>query len=153
MSSPFGICSPCGHPFHHHCWREVIAKGKASKCPLCNTDVERFVRVFMDVFDSKGDEVGRLQTNEGCKSCGDLTLVVKELKQEILMLQEQLHRFHEEALSQLSQIDLELKGIAVAPSDDEVCKKNEEICKLQERLRRFHEEALSQLEENRVSFW
>jgi hypothetical protein len=125
----------------------MIAKGKASKCPMCKTDVEKFVRAFMDVCDSKGDEA------EGsCKSCGDLKLVVKELKEEIRILTEQLHRFHKEALSQLSQIDLELKGIAVAPSD-EVCKKNEQICKLQEQLRRFHDEALTQLETDRVSFW
>ena len=107
----------------------------------------------MDMRDSKGDEISRLQQTEGdSKCCGDLKQTVTEMKEEISILQGQLHRFHKEALSQLSQIDLELMGIAVAPSD-EVCKKNEDICKLQERLRRFHEEALSQLEGGRVSYW
>mmetsp|Transcript_16981 Transcript_16981/g.28768 ORF Transcript_16981/g.28768 Transcript_16981/m.28768 type:complete len:152 (+) Transcript_16981:1788-2243(+) len=151
MSSPFGVCYPCGHPFHHHCWSEMIANGKATKCPMCNNDVERFVRVFMDVpCDSKGDEVDRLQTDES--KCAELEQVVREMKEEMSILQQHLNRFHKQALSQLSQMDLELQGIALVPSD-EVCKKDEDICKLQERLRQFHEEALSQLEGDRVSFW
>jgi hypothetical protein len=131
----------------------MIANGKATKCPICNTDVERFVRVFMDVpCDSKGDDVDRLQTEES--KCGaELEQVVREMKKEMSILQKHLNRFHKEALSQLSQMDLELQGIA-AVSSDEVCKNDEDIiCKLQERLRQFHEEALSQLEGDRVSFW
>ena len=109
------------------------------------------MRVFMDVpCDSKGDEVDRLQTDES--KCAELEQVVREMKEEMSILQQHLNRFHKQALSQLSQMDLELQGIALVPSD-EVCKKDEDICKLQERLRQFHEEALSQLEGDRVSFW
>lgn len=129
----------------------MIANGKASKCPMCSTDVERFVKVFMDVCDSKGDDVVQ-RHDKRSKCCGHLEQVVAEMKEEISVLQGLLHRFHKEALSQLSQMELELNGIVVVPSD-ELCRKNEEICKLQERLFRFHEEALSQLEGDRVSFW
>jgi len=132
----------------------MIANGKASKCPMCNTDVERFVRVFMDMCDSKGDDAADQRHDERSKCCGRLEEVVAELKEEISVLQTLLHRFHKEALSQLSQMELELKGIVAVPMpSDELCSKNEEICKLQDRLRRFHEEALSQLEGDRVSFW
>eukprot|EP00986_Skeletonema_menzelii_P017977 scaffold23406_cov142-Skeletonema_menzelii.AAC.3 len=148
MSSPFGVCSPCGHPFHQHCWHEMIANGSTSKCPMCNTNVERFVRVFMNVCDSNatamnlssnGNEVVQLH-NDCSKCCRHLENHVVEMKEEIHALQSLLRRFYEEALSQLSS--------------DELCNSsNEEICMLQERLRRFHEEALSQLEGDWVSFW
>lgn len=130
----------------------MIANGNASKCPVCSTDVERFVRVFMDVCDSKGDGVVQ-RHDKRSKCCEHLGQVVAELKEEISVLQALLHRFHKEALSQLSQMELELKGVATVPSDASCSKNDAEICKLQERLRRFHEEALSQLEGDRVSFW
>ena len=81
---PWGVCAPCGHPFHRSCWDQVTAnfinqgarrKKKNPPCAICKRATREFVPVFLDL--SRPGDCGG---GEGCtaamESSGDHDRVI-----------------------------------------------------------------------------
>ena len=59
LSSPWGICAPCGHAYCRGCWDQLAANNyqsnaarrnnKQPNCAVCKTACEQFVTVFVDL--------------------------------------------------------------------------------------------------------
>lgn len=56
ISKPWGVVTPCGHPFHQSCWDQVVAKHWESdddapqlSCPVCRKVSTGFQPVFLDL--------------------------------------------------------------------------------------------------------
>lgn len=63
ISNPWVVCSPCGHPLHDHCRQELVDSGRGGRCPVCNANIRRFVKVYMDLSSSDSELVHQLETN------------------------------------------------------------------------------------------
>ncbi|KAL3802668.1 hypothetical protein HJC23_011992 [Cyclotella cryptica] len=68
LTSPWGVCHPCGHAYHRECWdallcasHETSRKKKKKKCALCNCATDTFVQVYVDL---GRDDADRDITNE-----------------------------------------------------------------------------------------
>eukprot|EP00571_Detonula_confervacea_P001938 CAMPEP_0172321368 /NCGR_PEP_ID=MMETSP1058-20130122/43200_1 /TAXON_ID=83371 /ORGANISM="Detonula confervacea, Strain CCMP 353" /LENGTH=76 /DNA_ID=CAMNT_0013036861 /DNA_START=82 /DNA_END=309 /DNA_ORIENTATION=- len=58
-SEPWGVVSPCGHPYHRECWDQVVAanhaagtggaRRKNASCAICKGATRGFVPVFLDL--------------------------------------------------------------------------------------------------------
>mmetsp|Transcript_20117 Transcript_20117/g.36352 ORF Transcript_20117/g.36352 Transcript_20117/m.36352 type:complete len:688 (-) Transcript_20117:1681-3744(-) len=71
-SEPWGVCTPCGHPYHRECWNQVVAshaasgtggngrrgKRKNASCAICNGATRGFVPVFLDLGNHDDDSGG-----------------------------------------------------------------------------------------------
>mmetsp|Transcript_29176 Transcript_29176/g.58645 ORF Transcript_29176/g.58645 Transcript_29176/m.58645 type:complete len:456 (-) Transcript_29176:2841-4208(-) len=122
ISSPWGVCSPCGHPLHDDCRRDLLNSG-GRRCPLCKCRVESFVKVYLDVDDADRDEkISELQEEVCCKDML-LTQLYKsklEMKVEVCNLKRTV--FEKEA---------ELEKIS-----SKLCVSNEKNCQLEEEVGR-----------------
>ncbi|KAL7487862.1 hypothetical protein ACHAW6_013477 [Cyclotella cf. meneghiniana] len=63
LSSPWGVCYPCGHAYHRECWDALICtthetsqKRKKKKCALCNGATKAFQQVFVEL---RGDDADK----------------------------------------------------------------------------------------------
>jgi len=121
ISSPWGVCSPCGHALHDDCRRELVDHGRGGRCPVCICRVESFVKVYLDVDDADRDEkICELQEAVCCKDV-QLTQLWKsklEMKDEVCKLKRTVY----EKEAELEQIYSEL------------CESNEKNCQLEEEV-------------------
>jgi len=79
-SEPWGVVSPCGHPYHRECWDQVAAnhaasgtgggrgRNKHAPCSICKGGAKLFVPVFLDL---DNDAVGTGGGRDGgaCVEC------------------------------------------------------------------------------------
>jgi len=58
LSTPWGICTPCGHAYCRGCWDQLAAASYSSgnirgnykpSCAVCKTVCKEFVTVFVDL--------------------------------------------------------------------------------------------------------
>ena len=63
ISNPFVVCSPCGHPIHDDCRQQLVDNGRGGQCPVCNANIRRFVKVYMDLSSSDSELVHQLEAN------------------------------------------------------------------------------------------
>lgn len=60
LTSPWGICAPCGHAYCRGCWDQLAANNyqssnvarrniKQPNCAVCKTACQQFVTVFVDL--------------------------------------------------------------------------------------------------------
>ena len=65
-SEPWGVVSPCGHPYHRECWDQVVANHHAGggnrkknklACSICKGASRGFVPVFLDL-DNDDNDIG-----------------------------------------------------------------------------------------------
>ena len=68
MSKPWGVVTPCGHPFHLSCWDQVVAKHSESdedddaqlSCAVCRKVATGFQPVFFDLGRTRASTVKRI---------------------------------------------------------------------------------------------
>mmetsp|Transcript_38138 Transcript_38138/g.81364 ORF Transcript_38138/g.81364 Transcript_38138/m.81364 type:complete len:675 (+) Transcript_38138:228-2252(+) len=83
-SQPWGVCTPCGHPYHRECWDQVVAANHAASggnggnnrrrrknpsCAICNGATRGFVPVFLDLGGGDGEAAEACAVAKG--GCGD----------------------------------------------------------------------------------
>ena len=65
-SEPWGVVSPCGHPYHRECWDQVVANHHAKPgggnkkklaCSICKGASRGFVPVFLDLGNDDNDNI------------------------------------------------------------------------------------------------
>lgn len=151
VSDTWGVCSPCGHPLHASCMRQLRDNGRGRQCPVCNAAVRRFVRVYMEVSDSNPEQIQQLEASveywkrksdyymsktvglevEVCNLKDELEKKT-EIEKDILELQDALC-CNDVQLTQLEvtnhQLQFELSGVTRT-----VALKNAEVCDLKVEL-------------------
>lgn len=78
ISNPWVVCSPCGHPLHDDCRQELVDSGRGGRCPLCNTHVRGFVKVYMDLSNSDSELVHQLEASKELIDCHSATIIQLE---------------------------------------------------------------------------
>eukprot|EP00986_Skeletonema_menzelii_P009224 scaffold4146_cov151-Skeletonema_menzelii.AAC.2 len=101
ISSPWGVCSPCGHPLHNDCWRDLLRSSRVRQCPLCNSQVTRFVKVYMDLPNSDSEQIKELEAVAmECKEKSDYYLAqMITSEEEICNLKDDLERSENNLIS------------------------------------------------------
>ena len=61
ITKPWGVVTPCGHPYHHSCWDEVVTRhwneldddseseDEQPSCVVCRKEATGFQRVYLDL--------------------------------------------------------------------------------------------------------
>jgi len=84
-SEPWGVCTPCGHPYHRECWDQVVAnhsgrrnKIKGAPCAVCKGCSQGFVPVFLTLDLRTVSEEGVSDSSQSAVGKSDQDLEDKE---------------------------------------------------------------------------
>lgn len=74
----WGVVTPCGHPYHRHCWDHYVANnGRRTRnnhhhpaCAICNGNSTGFVPVFLDLGHHGNNDAGNNDSGGGNVSDG-----------------------------------------------------------------------------------
>lgn len=128
LSSPWVVCSPCGHALHDDCRKQLIDNGRGWICVECSASVDKYIRTYVDF-----DEVEQIRSE------------LDERNEQNRQLEEEVARQQDRYLKALaSAYVLEGKncilGMMVCRGEVEVAQVRSELNERNEKNRQLEEE-------------